>query len=149
MSSDPESANPVDDPVAVSEVLAEYPRMQAAILTRNLQELVDLHDPEFLGTELPGTLITADEHITNTMNSRDLEMEFDDLRVKIFGDIALCWGKQTLRGHLDGADPGTSPEVAEQVASAGVRWSMLVVWRRHPDRWRMLSYQVTPLPAAP
>ncbi|MGV9478638.1 nuclear transport factor 2 family protein [Gordonia aichiensis] len=148
MSTRSEPTTHVNDPAAIAEVLAEYPRMRAAILTRNIDELVDLHDPEFVGTELPGTRITADEHIATTMNSRDLEMEFDDLLVKIFGDIALCWGTQTLRGHLNGDDPGTSPAVAAQVETSGVRWSMLVVWRRHPDRWRMLSYQVTPLPAA-
>ncbi|AMD54326.1 DUF4440 domain-containing protein [Mycolicibacterium fortuitum] len=138
----------VNDPAAVAEVLAQYPRMKEAIVNRDYAALVDLHDPEFLGTELPGQLITADEHIQTTMNSRDLEMEYFDLQVKTFGDIALCWGKQTLKGKLDGNDPGTSPSVAHKV-SGGVFWSMLVVWRRTNGRWRLLSYQVTPLSEAP
>ncbi|WP_235652699.1 nuclear transport factor 2 family protein [Mycolicibacterium boenickei] len=127
-------------------MLAEYPRMRHAITTRDYAALVDLHDREFLGTELPGHLITADEHIATTMNSRNLQMEFFDLRVKTFGDIALCWGKQSLKGHLEPDDPGTSPAVAQLVEDEGVFWSMLVVWRRTGGRWRMLSYQVTPLP---
>jgi hypothetical protein len=88
------------------KVLAAFDMTRTTILTRNYDELVELHDPEFLGTELPGNLITAEEHIKTAMNSRDLEMEFYDLRVKVFGDIALSWGKQTLRGHLEPDDPG-------------------------------------------
>ncbi|NOP95675.1 nuclear transport factor 2 family protein [Mycolicibacterium fortuitum] len=138
----------VNDPAAVAEVLAQYPRMKEAIVNRDHAALVDLHDAEFLGTELPGHLITAEEHIQTTMNSRDLEMEYFDLQVKTFGDIALCWGKQSLKGTLDGTDPGTSPAVAAKV-SDGVFWSMLVVWRRTNGRWRLLSYQVTPLSEVP
>lgn len=140
--------NLVNDPDAVAEVLAQYPRMKDAILTRDYPALVDLHDAEFLGTELPGHLITAEEHIQTTMNSRDLEIEYFDLQVKTFGDIALCWGKQSLRGTLDGNDPGTSPAVADRLCD-GVFWSMLVVWRRTGGRWRLLSYQVTPLSDTP
>lgn len=130
---------------AEAEVLAAFDKMRTTILTRNYEELVELHDPEFLGTELPGNLITAEEHIETTMNSRDLEMEFSDLRVKVFGDIALSWGKQTLKGHLEPDDPGTSHRVAAEVEQQGVRWSMLVVWRYTRGQWRMLSYQVTQL----
>ncbi|GAA1456188.1 DUF664 domain-containing protein [Williamsia maris] len=127
------------------EIIAAFEKMRTTILTRNRHELVELHDPEFLGTELPGNVITADEHIATTMNSRDLEMEFFDIRVKAFGDIALSWARQTLAGHLEPDDPGTSPEVAARVESEGVHWSMLVVWRHTRGRWRMLSYQVTPI----
>ncbi|KWX25979.1 hypothetical protein AFM11_01540 [Mycolicibacterium wolinskyi] len=134
-----------NEPDAIAEVLAQYPRMKDAIVNRDYAALVDLHDVEFLGAELPGHLITAEEHIQTAMNSRDLEMEYFDLRVKTFGDIALCWGKQSLKGKLDGNDPGTSPAMARKVGTDGVFWSMLVVWRRTQGRWRLLSYQVTPL----
>ena len=127
------------------EIIAAFEKMRTTILTRTRHELVELHDPEFLGTELPGNVITADEHIATTMNSRDLEMEFFDIRVKAFGDIALSWARQTLAGHLEPDDPGTSPEVAARVENEGVHWSMLVVWRHTRGRWRMLSYQVTPI----
>ncbi|GGF34028.1 mycothiol transferase [Williamsia phyllosphaerae] len=134
------------DPARIEqEIIAAFGKMRTTILTRNRRELVELHDDEFLGTELPGNVITAEEHIATTMNSRDLEMEFFDIRVKAFGDIALSWARQTLAGHLDPTDPGTSPAVAARVEKEGVHWAMLVVWRHTRGRWRMLSYQVTPI----
>lgn len=81
----------VNDPDAIAEVLAEYPRMRHAITTRDYAALVDLHDREFLGTELPGHLITADEHIATTMNSRNLQMEF-----------SICGSRRSATSHCVG-----------------------------------------------
>jgi hypothetical protein len=121
---------------------AAFAELHDAIRSRDRLRLEAAHDPEFIGAELPGRLITVDEHITTTMNSRDLELENSDLLVRQYGDIALSWGKQTLKGHLEPGDPGTSPEVAADVV-AGLKFSFLVVWRFTNGRWRMLSYQVT------
>ncbi len=48
------SDHPVNDPDAIAEVPRTYPRMKEAIITRDHAALVDLHDVEFLGAELPG-----------------------------------------------------------------------------------------------
>ena len=121
---------------------AAFAELHGAIRARDRAALEAAHDPEFIGAELPGRLITAEEHITTTMNSRDLELENSDLLVRRYGDIALSWGKQTLKGHLEPTDPGTSPAVAADVVQ-GLKFSFLVVWRLSDGKWRMLTYQVT------
>lgn len=115
-----------------------------AIRVKDRHELEELHDPEFQGAELPGKLITAEEHIVTAMNGRDLELTFYDVKVRLYGDIALTWARQTLKGELDPDDPGTSPQMAADVAD-GLWFSFLTVWRFTNGRWRMLSYQCTQL----
>ncbi len=119
-----------------------YRELHRAIHTKDRAELVELHDPEFQGSELPGRLITAEEHIQTAMNGEDLRIECYDMQARIYGDLALSWGRQTLIGALDPSDPGTSPAMAADVVD-GIWFSFLVVWRFTNGRWRMLTYQCT------
>lgn len=130
------------------QITAAYAELHEAIRKRDRKELEELHDPEFLGAELPGHLITAEEHVETTMNSRDIELEMYDLQVKGFGDIALAWGKQTLKGHLEPDDPGTSPRIAAHIDD-GLVFSFIGVWRHSNGRWRLLSFQGTVLDDEP
>jgi hypothetical protein len=138
----------LDDRIG-QEIAAAYDELHHAIRTRDRELLESLHDPEFLGAELPGNLITAEEHVQTTMNSRSVELRNLDLRVKgLTEDIALAWGRQTLKGHLEPDDPGTTPEMAAQIAD-GIVFSFLGVWRRSGGKWRLLTFQGTKLDVAP
>jgi hypothetical protein len=82
------------------------------VLVRNAVDLDTAMQPDRIGlmisiegAEVPGNDPAAEEHIKTAMNSRGLEMELYDLWVKVFGDIALSWGNQTVRGHLEPDDP--------------------------------------------
>ncbi|HET6449091.1 MAG TPA: nuclear transport factor 2 family protein [Conexibacter sp.] len=119
--------------------------VHAAIRAKDRAALEELHDPEFQGAELHGRLINAEEHIDTAMNGQDLELEPFDVSRRVYGDIGLQWGKQTLKGELRPDDPGTTPEWSAAVAK-GVIFSFLCVWRLTGGKWRMLTYQVTHLP---
>jgi Domain of unknown function (DUF4440) len=121
-----------------------YRELHRAIRAKDRHELEQIHDPEFQGAELPGRLISAEEHITTAINGVDLEIVTYGITAEIFDDIALSWGAQTLAGELDPEDPGTSPAMAAEVRD-GLWFSYLLLWRFIDGRWRVLTYQCTRL----
>lgn len=136
-------ARPTPEPDRVGEeIVAAQRELHDAIRAKDRPALEDLHDEEFFAAELPGLLISAEDHIETAMNAGDLELKPFDIVVKGFGDLAVEWNKQTLKGRLDPSDPGTSPAVAAAVLD-GVVFSCLTVWRRRDGKWRLLSYQAT------
>lgn len=121
-----------------------YRELHRAIRAKDRHELEEIHDPEFQGSELPGKLISAEDHITTAINGRDLEIVTYGITAAVYGDFALSWGRQTLQGELDPEDPGTSPEMAAEVRD-GIWFSFMLAWRFVDGRWRVLTYQCTQL----
>lgn len=122
------------------EILEAFAELRKAILSKNESRLWELHDPEFKATELHGRLLTAQEHITAILEGSDLEMEFFGLSVMSLGDLAIAWGRQSLRGHLRPEDLGKA--VSDDVA-LGIVFVLTAVWRRSGDTWRILTYHVS------
>lgn len=127
-------------PDSSDEILTAFSDLREAILTKDEAWLWELHDPEFQATELHGRLLTAQEHITAILEGHDLEMEFFGLSVMPLGDVALGWGRQSLRGHLRPDDLGQA--VSEGVEQ-GVEFVLTAVWRRTGNTWRILTYHVS------
>jgi ketosteroid isomerase-like protein len=131
-----------DHAAVQAEIEAAQRQLHEAILAKDRAALEDFHDEEFFAAELPGELISAEQHVETAMNAEGLELEPFEITVKGFGDLAIEWNKQTLRGRMQAEDPGTSPTIAAAVRD-GVVFSCLTVWRRRDGKWRLLSYQAT------
>lgn len=126
------------------EITAAFAGLRAALLAKDRPELEAIHDPDFKATELHGQLMTAEEHIGAAMVGGDLEMEFLAIDAMDLGhDLAIAWGRQSLKGFLRPEDvtPAVSAEVQE-----GIVFVFTAVWRKWPDRWKVLTYHVSTLP---
>jgi Domain of unknown function (DUF4440) len=127
--------------LTVSQILEAFADVRTAIMTKDARLLEELHDPEFKATELHGQLMTAEEHIAAIVHGEDLELEFSDLAVmKLGDDLALAWGRQTLKGYMRPED--LTAAISAEI-TRGIEFALTVVWRRSGGRWRLLTFHVS------
>ena len=123
-----------DDDVAA--VLAAEDRRYAAMLDGDLDVLDELCADELSYTHSNGVRDTKAEYFAKLREGYYVYHRIDHPveRVELAGDAAVVVGRMTA--DLD---------------SGGVRKSIdclaLAVWSRGDDRWRLLAYAPTPLPA--
>lgn len=127
-----------------SGVLEAFEEFRAAIEAKDRPALEDFHDPDFKATELHGKLMSAEEHITAIMAGGELELVLSDLTTMHLEEIAIVWGRQTLRGFLE---PDALTQELSDAIQEGIYFALTAIWRKWPDdRWRLLTYHVSLIP---
>src|SRR5687767_10356109 len=119
-----------EEATEVSAVLEAFEQFRVAIEAKDKPALEDFHDPDFKATELHGKLMSAEEHIRAIMEGGELELVLSDLTSMLLGDIAIVWGRQTLRGHLQ---PEALTEELSAAIEEGIYFALTAIWRKWPD----------------
>jgi hypothetical protein len=124
-----------------------FDRLTAAIVSKNREDLENLHDPEFLCIELHGRRMTAEDHIIAILRAGKIEMQISpEVSLQITPDLTLCWVTQTLKGEIRTQDLGVTLSGA---IDKGIVFAATVLWRKSCRRWRMLCYQTTIIQSEP
>jgi hypothetical protein len=128
------------------EIVDAFEGLRAGLIGKDRPELEAIHDPEFIATELHNELMTAEEHIDAAMVAEIEGFKFHDIEVMDLGrledgkDIAIAWGSQYLKGRLRPEDIGADNSADIE---AGIVFVFTAVWRKWPDRWKVLTYHVS------
>ncbi|MEV6967421.1 nuclear transport factor 2 family protein [Hamadaea sp. NPDC051192] len=122
------------DEATRAEILAVEARRQQALLAVDLDALADLFDDSLLHTHAPG--LTHDkaqllEHVAT--RQAYLDMTRGELVIRLIGDVAVVTGR--LVNRLRNPDGGE-----RTVAGPAIQ----VLRRCEDDRWRFVSFQMTP-----
>lgn len=101
--------------------------------------------PEYLHTDIRGQALNKTEWLAyvKSRKSRGItnaDIEFDDVKVHIYGDVAIATGLNRLKGpaYGDEAERGHS-----QNAIHSLRFTQ--VWVRRQGRWLRITFQATPI----
>jgi ketosteroid isomerase-like protein len=123
----------VDDTAQERSVLVEERALQAAMLASDLQELERLLHPELLAVAPDGALIdrAADLAAHRSGVFEISELDEEDVRVKVLGDLAVTFVVLRIRGTIEDAD-----------VSGRMRYTR--TWTRDGGTWRVFAAHISP-----
>lgn len=117
-------------------MLVEERALQAAMLSSDVRELERLLHPELLAVAPDGQLIDRaadlEGHRSGVLKISELDEE--DVRVKVLGDLAVTFVVLRLRGTIDDAD-----------VSGRMRYTR--TWTCDGGTWRVVAAHISPAPA--
>jgi ketosteroid isomerase-like protein len=117
-------------------VLVEERALQAAMLSSDVQELERLLHPELLAVGPDAQLIDKAADLASHRSARFKigELDEEDVRVKVLGDVAVTFVVLRIRGTIDDAE-----------FSGRMRYTR--TWTRDGGAWRVVAAHISP--AAP
>lgn len=92
------------------QVLQELKKLQislvAAVQRKDTEALARLWAEEYLGTGPNGRVVTRDDLMAAVKGGAiELDtLDIDDLRIRLFGDVAVLTGHATVKATVDGED---------------------------------------------
>ncbi|MGH2941217.1 MAG: nuclear transport factor 2 family protein [Solirubrobacteraceae bacterium] len=126
----------MDDDAQEQAVIAEERALQAAMRSSDVRELERLLHPELLAVGPDGRLIDkAGELAAHRAGVFTIsELDEEDLRVKVLGDLAVTFVVLRIRGTIDGAE-----------LSGRMRFTR--TWTRDGGAWRVVAAHIGPAAA--
>lgn len=126
--------SPAPSEALSAEILAVETRRQNALIAGDLDALDELFDDSLIHIHAPGLVHTKPmllEHVAT--RQAYLEITRQDLRVRIFGDVAVVTGGILNRMR--------APQGGERIVDGVVTQ---VLHRGADGQWRFVSFQMTP-----
>ena len=90
--------------------------------------------PDYIHTDIYGAVQHRTEWLKYAGQPRALEIEFEDVDVRVFGDVAIVTGGNTIWNPKDGKEKANR-----------IRFTQ--VWQRNKGGWQRLAFQATPITA--
>lgn len=117
-------------------MLLEERALQAAMMASDVQELERLLHPELLAVGPDGQMIdkAADLAAHRSGVFKIFELDEDEVRVKVLGDLALTFVVLRIRGTIDEAE-----------VSGRMRYTR--TWTRDGGAWRVVAAHISPVAA--
>ena len=117
------------------EVLNAYRALDQTQVTKDRATMERLMADDYLYTHSNGTVANKAQDIAETISpdSKWTAVKSDDLKVRVYGDVAVITGLGTLTGSAKGYQPGPR------------RFTDL--WVRRNGRWQSIGGQSTLVPA--
>jgi ketosteroid isomerase-like protein len=105
-----------------------------AVVSRDVGFLQRFYADEYLSTDLEGAVWdkAQDIEIDTTGHFRIDAFKIEDVRARVYGDVAVVTGRNTLKGTFLG-----------NAANAEVRFTDVFI--RRDGRWQCVTAQVTPI----
>jgi ketosteroid isomerase-like protein len=123
----------VSTDAAEQEVLVKERELQAAMLADDLDELDRLLHPELLAVGPDGTLMDKagdlDAHRSGVF--KIFELDEEDVRVKVVGDVAATFVVLRVRGTIE-----------DQQVDGRLRYTR--TWTRDGGDWRVVAAHISP-----
>lgn len=99
----------------------------------DIPRLDQLLAPEYLHTDYLGRNMGRDEWLAYASATRPVDnIEFVDLKVKLYSDVAVVTGKNEIRGRAGAGD-----------TNVDIRFTQ--VWVRENSDWKRAFFQATPV----
>jgi ketosteroid isomerase-like protein len=111
----------------------------AAIREQDFGKLTTLLHPSLIHVHARGNQDTRDSYLHYLQNVVEiLDVKRADLRVSIYGEVAVMTGRQYNTARARGSEPIVTIEA-----------QTMQVWLREDGAWRQVAFQATPIGAPP
>ena len=120
---------------AEQEVLKAFHELDDANIKKDRATMERLMADDYIYTHSTGTVANKAQDIAETMSPGGnwTASKFDDLKIRIYGDVAVVTGRQTLTGSSKGYVSGPR--------------RITDLWVRRSGRWLNVGGQTTLVPA--
>jgi ketosteroid isomerase-like protein len=123
---------PATQKSAEDEILQRYRDWEIAAVKRDYSRFERDAMDDYLCVTREGVVLDKPTCLKLLKESAIESWKCDQMKIRLYGDMAVATGRTTVKGKLDGKDEDRLSRCTE-------------VWIRQGDRWRLASSQFTPI----